>query len=53
LRARKYNKFAASIDAEGAVSSNAIAQKAITYVLDKRNQRRLVTTIDDEKIEVA
>ena len=53
IRARKYNKFAGSIDAIGAVTSNAIAQKAITYVLDKRNQRRLVTTIDGEKIEVA
>ena len=53
MRARKYNKFAGSIDAVGAVTSNAIAQKAITYVLDKRNQRRLVTTIDGEKIEVA
>ena len=53
MRARKYNKFAGSIDAVGAVTSNAIAQKAITYVLDKRNQRRLVTTVDGEKIEVA
>ena len=36
----------------GAVTSNAIAQKAITYVLDKRNQHRLTATTNGEKYEV-
>jgi len=53
MRARKYNKFAGSIDAVGAVTSNAIAHKAITYVLDKRNQHRLTATVEGEKYEVA
>ena len=44
MRARNYNKFAGSIDAIGGVTSNAIAQKAISYVLDKRNKHRMVTT---------
>ena len=52
MRARKYNKFAGSVDAVGAVTSNAIAQKAITYVLDKRNQHRLTATTNGEKYEV-
>lgn len=52
MRARKYNKFAGSVDAIGAVTSNAIAQKAITYVLDKRNQHRLTATTNGEKYEV-
>jgi len=53
MRARKYNKFAGSVDAVGAVTSNAIAQKAITYVLDKRNRQRLVTSVNGDKYEVA
>ena len=54
MRAREYNKFAGSIDAIGAVTSNAIAQKAIAFALDKRNARRLVTTNDQgEKLEIA
>lgn len=53
MRARKYNKFAGSVDAVGAVTSNAIAQKAISYVLDKRNQHRLTATMNGEKFEVA
>lgn len=53
MRARKYNKFAGSIDAVGAVPSNAIAQKAISYVLDQRNKHRLITTMDSQKYEVA
>lgn len=53
MRARKYNKFAGSIDAVGAVTSNAIAQKAISYVLDKRNKSRLTATVNGEKYEVA
>jgi len=52
MRARKYNKFAGSVDAVGAVTSNAIAQKAITYVLDKRNQHRLTATVNGDKFEV-
>ena len=53
MRARKYNKFAGSIDAVGAVTSNAIAQKAIGYVLDQRNKRRLIATLNGDKYEVA
>lgn len=53
MRARAYNKFAGSIDALGGVPSNSIAQKAIAYVLDKRNNRRLVTKIGNETYEVA
>jgi hypothetical protein len=44
MRARNYNKFAGSIDAIGGVTSNAIAQKAISYVLDQRNKHRMLTT---------
>ena len=43
MRARTYNKFAGSVDAIGAVPTYAIAQKAISFALDKRNQRRLVS----------
>ena len=53
MRARRYNKFAGSIDAIGAVPSYAIAQKAISFALDKRNQRRLISTVDNENYEVA
>ena len=53
MRSREYNKFAGSIDALGGVPSNAIAQRAITYALDERNEKRLVTTIKGEKFEVA
>lgn len=53
MRARKYNKFAGSVDAVGAVTSNAIAQKAISYVLDKRNRHRLTATVNGDKFEVA
>ncbi|ESK55136.1 putative solute-binding protein [Acinetobacter tjernbergiae] len=53
MRARKYNKFAGSIDAVGAVTSNAIAQKAITYVLDNRNKTRLTASVNGDKYEVA
>lgn len=53
MRARKYNKFAGSIDALGAVLNNSIAKKAITYVLDPRNKNRLVTEMDGDKYEVA
>lgn len=53
MRSRKYNKFAGSIDALGGVPSNEISKKAITYVLDERNAKRLVTTIQGEKYEVA
>lgn len=52
MRARNYNKFAGSIDAIGGVTSNAIAQKAISYVLDKRNKQRLVTTQNGTNYEV-
>ena len=53
MRARPYNKFAGSVDALGAVPNNSIAQKAISYVLDKRNNHRLTTTMDGDKYEVA
>ena len=43
MRARAYNKFAGSIDAIGGVPNNDIAMKAISYVLDKRNSKRLIT----------
>jgi len=52
MRARQYNKFAGSIDALGGVPTNAIALKAITFVLDKRNVKRLKTKIDNEEIEI-
>ena len=52
MRARQYNKFSGSIDALGGVPSNAIALKAITFVLDKRNHKRLRTTIDGEEMEI-
>lgn len=52
MRARNYNKFAGSIDAIGSVTSNAIAQKAISYVLDKRNKHRMVTTQNGTNYEV-
>ncbi|MFH7806066.1 putative solute-binding protein [Acinetobacter sp. YH16039] len=53
MRARAYNKFAGSIDALGGVPSNQIAQKAIAFVLDKRNKKRLTSSIANEKYEVA
>ncbi|MDH0030057.1 MULTISPECIES: putative solute-binding protein [unclassified Acinetobacter] len=53
MRARKYNKFAGSIDALGAITSNSIAQKAITYVLDPRNKHRMVTKVEGDEFEVA
>ena len=34
------------------VTSNAIAQKAISYVLDKRNKHRMVTTQTGTNYEV-
>lgn len=51
MRARSYNKFAGSIDALGGVTSNDIARKAIAYVLDKRNNRRLITTMNNENMK--
>ncbi|MDA0697498.1 RND transporter [Acinetobacter venetianus] len=53
MRARKYNRFAGSIDAIGGVTSNHVAQKAISFALDKRNKRRLLATVDNQKYEVA
>ncbi len=53
MRARAYNKFAGSIDAIGGVPNNEIAQKAISYVLDKRNAKRLVTNAGKDSYEVA
>ena len=54
MRARQYNKFAGSIDALGGASSNAIAQRAISFALDsKRNAAKMVTTMGGKKYEVA
>ena len=53
MRARTYNKFAGSIDALGGVPSNKIAQKAVEYVLDPRNTKRMTTTLPGESYEVA
>lgn len=53
MRARSYNKFAGSVDAIGAVPSYAIAQKAISFALDRRNQRRLNSRIGKQSYEVA
>ncbi|RZG71366.1 RND transporter [Acinetobacter wuhouensis] len=52
MRSRQFNKFAGSIDALGGVPSNAIALKAINFVLDKRNVRRLKSTVDGVEYEV-
>lgn len=52
MRARSYNKFAGSVDAIGAVSSYAIAQKAISFALDKRNRHRLSSKIGNQSFEV-
>ncbi len=41
-----------SVDAIGAVPSYAIAQKAISFALDKRNQRRLISSIGNQVYEV-
>ena len=53
MRSREYNKFAGSIDALGGVPSNDIARRAISYALDQRNTKRLVSTMKGEKYEVA
>ncbi|WHP04543.1 DUF6091 family protein [Acinetobacter corruptisaponis] len=53
MRARKYNRFAGSIDAIGGVTSNHVAQKAIHFALDKRNKSRLSTIVDGQNYEVA
>ena len=53
MRSRAYNKFAGSIDALGGVPSNDIARRAISYALDQRNAKRLVSTMKGEKYEVA
>lgn len=53
MRSREYNKFAGSIDALGGVPNNDISKRAISYALDERNSKRMVTTIKGEKFEVA
>ena len=52
MRSRQFNKFAGSIDALGGVPNNAIALKAINFVLDKRNVKRLKSAIDGVEYEV-
>ena len=53
MRARQYNKFAGSIDALGGAPSNAIAQRAISFALDKRNAAKMVTNLGGKKYEIA
>lgn len=53
MRARQYNKFAGSLDSLGGVPSNSIAQKAITYALDKRNAAQMLTNLNGKQYEVA
>ena len=53
MRARQYNKFAGSIDALGGAPNNAIAQRAISFALDKRNAAKMVTNLGGKKYEVA
>ena len=53
MRARPYNKFVGSIDALGGVPSNTIAQRAITFALDKRNASKMVTNLGGKKYEIA
>ncbi len=53
MRARQYNKFAGSIDALGGAPSNAIAQRAISFALDKRNASKMVTNLGGKKYEIA
>ena len=53
MRARQYNKFVGSIDALGGAPNNAIAQRAITFALDKRNAEKMVTNLNGNKYEIA
>ena len=53
MRSRQYNKFVGSIDSLGGAPSNAIAQRAITFALDKRNAAKMVTNLGGKKYEVA
>ena len=53
MRARQYNKFAGSIDALGGAPNNAIAQRAISFALDKRNAAKMVTNLGGKKYEIA
>ena len=53
MRARQYNKYAGSIDSLGAIPSNAIAQKAITFALDARNAAKMTSNLGGKKYEVA
>ncbi|NHB59433.1 putative solute-binding protein [Acinetobacter shaoyimingii] len=52
MRARQYNKFVGSIDSLGGVPSNSIAQKAITFALDKRNAGKMITNLGGKKYEI-
>ena len=52
MRARQYNKFVGSIDSLGGVPSNSIAQKAITFALDKRNEAKMTTNLGGKKYEI-
>ena len=53
MRARQYNKFVGSIDALGGAPSNTIAQRAITFALDKRNAPKMMSNLSGKKYEVA
>lgn len=52
MRARPYNKFAGSIDSLGGVTSNEIAQRAITFVLDARNAAKMTNNLSGNKYEI-
>lgn len=52
MRSRQYNSFSGSIDAIGGVPTNAIAFKAIKFVLDKRNVKHLKKMTDGEELEI-
>ena len=51
MRARQYNKFAGSIDALGGAPNNAIAQRAISFALDKRNAGKMVTNMGGKNMK--
>lgn len=51
MRARQYNKFVGSIDALGGAPSNAIAQRAITFALDKRNAPKMMSNLSGKNMK--
>lgn len=53
MRARPYNKFVGSIDSLGSIPSNDIAKRAISFTLDARNAKKMVTTFGNQQYEIA